>query len=185
MVQYAHLMNVEVYKYLLNTYGKRIGVWVGVASEVIRSLMVRVWVVIIMARIAANLAVHHISGAKHDVLYFLVVYIVGSIVGTSGDLVAILAEDYQYEELMVGYSAKLTGKDMSFYRDNQSGYLVSLFRQYLDSSMLLVRFFRGDAIRAVIGLAMPAVVLGALNWKLGIVAGTVVIIQVAACGNEP
>jgi ATP-binding cassette, subfamily B, bacterial len=171
-------MNKEIYKYLLHTYGKRFGFWGGVIGEAIRSLMVRVWVVIVMARIAANLAEHHLTAAKHDVAIFLVVYVIGSAVGTVGDLIAIHAEDYEYEKLMVNYSAKLTGKDMSFYRDSQSGYLVSLFRQYLDSTMLLVRLIRGDVVRAAIGLAMPAVVLGVLNWKLGLVAGAVVVVQV-------
>lgn len=170
-------MNTEIYRYLLHTYGRRPGYWTGFVSEVVRSLMIRVWVVIIMARVAGNLAEHHIHAAKTDILYFLAVYAAGSIIGAFGDLVAMTAENAQYEQLSVHFSATLTGKDMSFYRDNQGGYLVSLFRQYLDSTMLLVRFIRGDAIRAIIGLAMPAVILGTLNWKLGLVAGVIVLLQ--------
>ncbi len=170
-------MNIEVYRFLLRTYGRQVGFWVGVSSEIIRSLMVRVWVVIIMARIAANLAEHHVGDAKRDTLYFLIVYAIGSTIGALGDLVAIVAENNRYEQLSVNYSMKLTSKDMSFYRDNQGGYLVSLFRQHLDSAMLLVRFFRGDAIRTAIGLAMPAVVLGFINWKLGAIASAVVFVQ--------
>lgn len=170
-------MNADIYRYLLRTYGKHPGYWAGFIGEVIRSLLVRVWVVIIMARIAANLAEHHIAAAKTDTLYFLIIYVMGSAIGAIGDLIATNTENSVYECLSVNYAEKLTSKDMSFYRDNQGGYLVSLFRQYLDSTMLLVRFFRSDVVRTVIGLAMPAVVLGILDWKLGIVAGLVVALQ--------
>lgn len=67
-------MNTEVYKFLLHTYGKRPGFWVGVTSEIVRSLMVRAWVVIIMARATVNLAEQHLAAAKNDVLLFLLVY---------------------------------------------------------------------------------------------------------------
>lgn len=170
-------MNTEVYRYLSHTYGKRGGYWVGIASETVRSLMTRVWVVILMARITSNLAEHHIAAAKTDTIYFLMVQVSGSIIGVAGDLTAGNSENNQYSVLMIRYASKLTGKDMSFYRDNQSGYLVSLFRQYLDSAMELVRFFRTQVIRAVISLVIPTIILAVLNWKVGATAATVVVVQ--------
>lgn len=170
-------MNREIYSYLLHTYGRRPGFWFGVVCETTRTLLVRVIVVIIMSHTAAQLAQHDLAGAKHSILIFLVAYIIGACIGAVGELVAIRSENAEYLQLSTNFSRKLTGKDMSFYRDNQGGYLVSLFRQYIDSTMLLVRFFRIEAIRAFIGLAMPAVVLGFLDWRLGIVAGLVIAVQ--------
>lgn len=170
-------MNREIYLYLLRTYGRRPGFWFGVVSETIRTLLVRVVVVVIMSHTAAQIATHNLDGAKRSILYFLVAYVIGACIGAVGELVAIRSENAEYLQLSTNFSRKLTGKDMSFYRDNQGGYLVSLFRQYIDSTMLLVRFFRIEAIRAFIGLAMPAVVLGILDWRLGIVAGLVIAVQ--------
>jgi ATP-binding cassette subfamily B protein len=173
----AYIVNRTVYSFVLRAYGRHLGYWLGVATEVIRSFCLRVWVVIIMARIAANLAERHVSAAKNDALLFFIVYVIGSTIGALGELVAMSAENDAYESLSFEYARKLTGKDMAFYRDHQSGYLVSLFRQHLDSTMILVRLFRIDVVRAIVGLAMPAIVLGWLNWPLGLISLGVIITQ--------
>jgi ATP-binding cassette subfamily B protein len=78
---------------------------------------------------------------------------------------------------MVEYHSKLINKDMSFYRDNQTGYLTSVFRQYLDGSMELVRFWRGEALGAIISLIAPTIVLLVVSPKVGLVALVVIILQ--------
>ncbi len=72
---------------------------------------------------------------------------------------------------------KLVGKDMSFYRDNQTGFLASVFRQYLDSSMLLLRFFRGEALGTLISLIIPPIVLCIASPGVGAIVTLVVIVQ--------
>src|SRR5688572_16470722 len=115
-------MNKDAYKHVLQTYVRRPAVWVGLVAELIRTLLQRIWVAIIVAQIATNLAQGDIDAAKRHVVQFFVVYVVGAIIGALGDLVAIRAEDYEYEKLTIAYYCKLTGKDMSFYRDHQAGY---------------------------------------------------------------
>lgn len=171
-------MNREVYKHLLKTYGTRAGVWFGFVTELVRTLCQRVWVAILVAHIATSLAAGNIPAAKEYAIWFLAVYVAGAIVGAIGDLVAILSEDYEYERLIMQYHRKLTNKDMSFYRDNQTGYLVSLFRQYLDSMMLLTRLFRGDGVKMVVSLFAPVIVLFAVNKTLGVVAFGIIVVQV-------
>jgi len=115
-------MNKAVYRYLLQTYGRRTGVWLGFIAELIRTLLQRVWVTIIVAQIATSLASHDIASAKHYALLFLAIYIVGAIIGAIGEMVAISSEGAEYKKLTMSYYQKLIGKDMSFYRDNQTGY---------------------------------------------------------------
>ncbi len=171
-------MNRTVYSFVFRCYGRHPGYWVGVFTEIIRTFCVRVWAVIIMARIAANLAEHHLPAAKNDTLIFFAIYVTGSIIGALGELVAMTSENKAYEDLSIDYARRLTGKDMAFYRDHQAGYLVSLYRQHLDSTMILVRLFRIDIVRAVVGLAVPAVVLGWLNWPLGVISLGVIATQI-------
>lgn len=172
-------MNKAVYKNLLQTHWSHPGYWVGVATEAVRSFILRVWVVIILAATATELAAGNLEAAKANIALFFIVYMCGVIVGAIGDYVATKTENYEYEKLSVAYYQKLVGKDMSFYRDSQTGYLVSLHRQYLDSMMVLTRFFRGNVVRTTMALVAPTVVLLTLNWRLGLIAIGIVVVQFA------
>ena len=175
-------MNREVYRFLLQTFGRRPGIWAGVASEIIRTLCQRVWVTIVVAQIAAKLAAHDVAAAKHYVLLFFGVYIFGAAIGIIGDLIAIRAEDDEYEHVEIRFYKKLTNKDMSFYRDNQTGYLVSLFRHHADNGLLLVRQIRTEVVRAFVSLVVPVVVLGIVDMRLGLVALAILIVQMLYIG---
>ncbi|MBU6389643.1 ABC transporter ATP-binding protein/permease [Patescibacteria group bacterium] len=171
-------MNTAVYRYLFRTYGRHFGYLVGFVTEIIRSLAMRVWGTIIMANVVANLAIGQIAAAKQNSLLFLIVYAAGAVIGSIGELSTFWTENSVYGRLSVGYFQKLTGKDMGFYRDHQSGYLVSLFRQYLDSAIELARFLRSKAVRTVITLGAPTVVLLVLKWQVGLLAFGIVAIQI-------
>lgn len=88
------------------------------------------------------------------------------------------SENKSYEGLMISYHRALINKDMAFYRDNQTGYLATVFRQYLDSSMTLVRFFRGEALGTAVSLVAPVVVLTLADIRLGLVTLAMVVVQV-------
>ncbi len=171
-------MNIEVYRHLLRTFGRRPGIWIGVAAEVIRTLFQRVWVTIVVAHIASSLAAHNLGQARHYVLLFLAVYLIGAVTGIVGDLIAVRAEDDEYEHQELVFYKKLTGKDMSFYRDNQTGYLVSLFRHHVDGALLLTRQIRGEGVRAIVSLVVPVLVLAVVDARLGLVAAAILITQI-------
>lgn len=171
-------MNKAVYKHLLHTYGRNTGIWIGFFAALVRVFVVRVYVVIIMAQVASSIASGDIESAKRFTFYYLVAYVLGSVVGTLGELLSIKTENKQYEQLMISYHKKLIGKDMPFYRDSQTGYLASAFRQYLDAAMLLVRFWRGEALGTLISLTVPAIVLLVAAPKVGLVATAVILVQI-------
>lgn len=171
-------MNREVYKHLLRSYGRSKSQWVGLISEVIRTLMSRIWLTIIMAQLAASIAAGNTEAAKRYTYLFLMVSIVSSIISAVGELMAVRSENRIYNKLLLTFYRKLTGKDMAFYRDHQTGYLASIFRQYLDSAILLVRFLRGDATRVFISLTAPVIVLLIVDWRIGLIALAVVITQI-------
>jgi len=170
-------MNREVYKHLLHTFGRNPGQWLGWLAVVISMLITRIYVVIVVAQVTANVAAGDISSAERHTLYFLIAYVVGLLFGSAGELLSLKSENEEYGRLMMVYHDKLIGKDMSFYRDNQTGYLASVFRQYLDSGMLLVRSFRGETLGVTIALTVPAVVLLFASPKVGLVAVALVLIQ--------
>jgi ATP-binding cassette, subfamily B, bacterial len=170
-------MNKEVYKYLLHTYGRNINQWIGFVAEIIRVLVFRVYIVILMAQVTTNIASGNLDASKYYTLYFLLAYIVGSIVGTAGEIISIHSENRQYGRLMAAFYDKLIGKDLSFYRNHQTGYLTGIYRQHLDSAMHLVRFFRGEALGTFISLVIPPLVLFFASKGIGLIAFLVVIVQ--------
>jgi len=171
------VVNKQVYSFLLRSYGRRPGIWFGIVAEIIRTLLQRVVVTIIVAQLAADLASHNLASAQQHVLWFLVAYCGGALIGAAGDLVAVFTENSVYEKLGLAFYQKITGKDMSFYRDHQTGYLVSLYRQHLDGLMLLNRLIRNDAVRMIISLLAPVIVLFFAGPILGLVALAIIIVQ--------
>ncbi|MDF2460669.1 MAG: transporter related protein [Candidatus Saccharibacteria bacterium] len=170
-------MNRAVYKHLLETYGRLPAVWFGLVTELIRTILARVVGLIVLSQIASHVASGDVDGAKRYIWYFLIVYIVSHVVGAAGEITSITSENRLYGRLIMRYYNKLTGKDMAFYRDHQSGYLTGLFRQYLDGVLLLARFIRTDVVRTAVSLTLPAAILFYANPLLGLVAIATLAVQ--------
>lgn len=171
-------MNKEVYRHLWKTYGRDWRIAVGWLFLVIQTIIIRVVVVIIVAEVTTKLAAGDIETAKQYTLYYLFAYLLGVAVGTSGELLSNRAENNIYGIQLVRYHHKLTHKDMAFYRDHQTGYLATTFRQYLDSGLLLLRFWKGEILGTIISLCLPIVVLLIASPVVGLTAMGVVAIQV-------
>jgi ATP-binding cassette, subfamily B, bacterial len=170
-------MNIEVYRHILKVYGRDPGQWFGFLAAIIRTLTIRVYLVVIIAEITSKVAAGDIAGAKGQMLQFFLVYVIGTVIGAAGELVATHTENKQYYKVMLGFYQKLINKDIAFYRDNQTGYLASVFRQYLDGMITLIRFFRGGALAEFMSLIIPPIVLFLASPTIGLVAIGVVAIQ--------
>ncbi len=170
-------MNKEVYKHILSSYGRNPLQWVGYAAEVFRVIIMRVYVLILLAQVTANIAAGNTEAAKHYTILFFFSYIGAALVGTAGEYIILHTENKQYHKLASEYYKKIIDKDLAFYRDNQTGYLASIFRQYLDGSITLVRFLRGEALGAFISLVIPPIVLFFISPKVGLIAAAVVFVQ--------
>lgn len=171
-------MNFEVYKHFFSTYGKNPLWWVGFCGALFRYLIFRIYVVVLMARITTSVAEGDFVQAKIDTLQFFVVFVVGSLIIAGSEYLYIEIEQNQYSRLMLAYYDKLINKDLSFYRDNQTGYLASTYRQYLDSLIQLSKFLRGQAIGTVVTLLVPPFVLVKASPSVGLVAMLVIVVQI-------
>ncbi len=170
-------MYPDVYKHIFSTYGRTVGYWVGMFTAFIQYFIIRVYVVVILASVASSIAAGDFNSAKRYTLYYLISYIIGATVGALGELVAILAENREYERLTVKFHKKLINKDMLFFQDHQTGYLASAFRQYLDSGLQIVRFWRTEAFGVAVSLLAPTIILLKTDFRVGFVALLVVLIQ--------
>lgn len=170
-------MNTVVYKHLLHTYGRNPWQWVGLGAELVRLFIMRVYIVIAMAQVTSNIASGQLNDAKRYALYFFISYIAGALIGITGEFISLNTENRQYGKLMMEYYQKLIHKDVSFYRDHQTGYLASIYRQYLDSAMNLLRFLRGEALGTLISFVVPPIILLSASPMVGLISILVVIVQ--------
>lgn len=170
-------MNKEVYRYILSTYGRNPGQWLGLTGEMTRVIIMRIYVVVTLAQVTTSIAAGNLKEAKDAVFTFFFYYMTAVIIGTLGELISLHTENKEYKKLAIIYYKKIIGKDLEFYRDHQTGYLASVFRQYLDSCIQLNRFFRGEALGAFATLVIPPVVLFNASPQVGLVVGGIVLIQ--------
>lgn len=171
-------MNKKVYIYLLGTYGRQLGIWVAFVTEIIRTLITRILLVIILANMTANITAGNIDKVEKYILIFLIASLVAIAIGSAGDLIGLRSENNAYGKLMVGFYKRLTNKDMAFYRDHQTGYLTALFRQHLDSALDFVRRFRIDWVRNFISLTFPVIILYTQSWQIGTLVLLMVVSQI-------
>lgn len=170
-------MNKSVWRHLLATYGKRPAVWVGIVTEIIRTFIMRFGIVLIMAQVTVSLTRSDLSLAKDYIFLLIAAMVFATIVGSLGELLAIKHENKEYAERVNHYYSKILSKDMAFYRDHKTGSLAAGFRQYLDGMMELTRFMRVNLNREIISLVVPVVILSYINWRVGLVAFAIVLVQ--------
>ena len=125
------------------------------------------------------MAAGRFDDAKRHILYFLVTYIAGSLIWTVGEIISLRTEDAQYGHMTREFHRKLINKDMAFYRDSQTGYLATVFRQHLDSSLFLIRMLRTSMLDAFVSIVAPVAVLLYVNTSIGLITLAVVLLQTA------
>ncbi len=172
-------MNKEVYKHLFANYGKNLGFWSAFVAEGVRAIIGRVVTVVLLANIVSQVSVGNFDGAKSSIILWAVLTLLSTVTSSIGELLGLKGEIEIYRDLSVEYYGKLTNKDMSFYRDRHAGYLTAMYKQYLDSGLLLVRMIRSDLLRTAISLIFPAIVLLITSWKIGLVMVVLIVSQAA------
>lgn len=170
-------MNKEVYKFILQTYGRNLWQWAGLFAEFLNLAVMRVYVPISIAQVTSNVASGNFDASKKYIIYFFFAYLFAAIIGSLGELLSSHLESNQYPKLSLNFYQKLVGKDIAFYRDNQTGYLASIFRQHLDATILLLRFLRIDALGTFMTLVIPPIVLFLVSPQIGLIAALIVTIQ--------
>jgi ATP-binding cassette subfamily B protein len=170
-------VNKEVYGYMLRTFGRSTGYWIGVFFEALRTFLARVVATLVIGQAATFVAAGDFESAKLFVLYFLAAHVSGAIFGTLGNLIAYWSQNNTYNTIRLVYYQQLLGKDMTFYRNHQTGYLVASFRQHLDGLMIIARLLRTRVTPVLLSTGMPVIVLWTFNWQIGLAALGILVIQ--------
>jgi ATP-binding cassette, subfamily B, bacterial len=172
-------MYKQVYKQLLQSYGKQPGYWFGVAAELYRTYITRFGIVIVMGHVTADLWRGDLPAAKSAVLILGLLMFSATFVEFIGTLWAENVTQKEYARLGQKYYRKLINKDMSFYRDNQTGYLIASYRHYLDGLVLLSRFIRVNMFREISSILITLILMAQINMKLTLIMIVILVLQLA------
>lgn len=167
-----------VYKFLLQSYGKAPGYWVCLVSSLLQTLLLRVFAIVVIAQMAGHISSGDTKLAKSDAFHYLAIAVAGLALRVIKEVVGVHSENITYAKLMTRYYKRLVGKDMAFFRDNQTGYLATSFRQHVDSAIDLARLLRGDLMQLPIILIVPTIILFNASKLVGITTASVVLVQI-------
>lgn len=165
-----------VYGHLWTTYGKS---W-PVRWSFILHFITRIGKLVLLP-VMASLVIARLSGKDFDGAYSAVFMFVG-ISGTIGVLTPIAkyigtyGESKVYQRATAEYFTKLMQADLEFFNSNLAGYLTTATRQYVDSTVHLVRAVRDKYMNTILSILLPLAVilwidvwLGLLTIALGVI----------------
>jgi ATP-binding cassette, subfamily B, bacterial len=170
-------MNRDVYKHLLKSHLHRKLFWVSFTMEAIRTLVVRVYVVVLFADITGAVAAGDFEEARNKIILYTIVSLIAGVIGSVGEMIGFKTENNAYEVGTTKFYKKLVNKDLSFYKNSHSGYLTTAYRQYLDGNILIARSIRSEFLKAFISLTAPVVILLIVVPEVGIIMLGVIVIQ--------
>lgn len=170
-------MYKEVLREFFSTYGKEKLFWVSAFIEIFRTIVARVYAVILISKVVSYASIGNFEEAKHQVMLFLIWMTISAMVGSIGVYLGHYIDNTVYGRLCIKLYGALTNKDMSFYRNSSTGELTTIFRDYVDSGLLISRFVRGNIIRDIIVLTLPTIILFNASFKVGLFALLLVITQ--------
>ena len=171
-------MTRAVYTHLLATYGRLPQIWISIGMVITHTLLMRVVSVIVIAQLAAHIVAGETEAAKTSILIYLGLSVLALLLRLGKELIAVRAENREYARLLVEYYKKVINKDMSFFRDHQTGYIAGTFRQHIDGGLDLVRMIRGELLQGFLALIAPVIVLLIASWQIGLVVLGILAVQV-------
>lgn len=171
-------MSKVVYAHIVSSYGRKPGVWFALFTEALRAFIGRVVTVVLLANMVAAVSRGDFEAGRMYIMWWAVLTVIVYMLAGLGELAAIRSENDVYADQLKDYYTKLTNKDMAFYRDNHTGSLTAMFRQYLDNSLLLVRMIRRNIVPSLVTLLFPTIVMFSVSWEIGCIALVLVLTQI-------
>jgi ATP-binding cassette subfamily B protein len=137
---------------------------------------------LIIAPVALSLIISRLAVADYEgVMWALALYAVGSI--TMGILsplnrwLAMKGENQNYVSLTNEYFQKLIRLDMDYFNSSLAGYLTTSTRQYIDSTIQLVRAWRQNYIQVIMAILLPLTIITVNSWTLGVAVLALSLVQ--------
>jgi ATP-binding cassette subfamily B protein len=166
-----------VYRLLWRTYGQSWAVRAAFLLSVVWNISS-----LIITPVALSLIISRLAVADYDgVMWALGLYAIGSV--TMGILspltriVGLKGENPAYAKLTSQYFSHLIRLDIDYFNSNMTGYLTTATRQFLDSTLQMVRNWRYQYMPTLVSIIFPLIVILFNDIFLGLVVFGLSVVQ--------
>lgn len=168
-----------VYSHLWRTYGSSGYIRVSFALAITSRILKLILLPVAVSMVIANLSVRNFDAAYQGVWLFVAASLGIAVLSPLTKYVGMLGENKIYRESTAHYFSKLVHADLDYFHSNLAGYLTTATRQYVDSSILLVRSLRERYMLTVLSILFPLAVITWVDPLLGGVALVLSVVQAA------
>lgn len=168
-----------VYRHLWQSYGSSWLVRFSYILRVLSQIGKLIALPIALSLIITELSTKDYAGAQRGVMLFVIGTFLIGIVSIFIRYVGMLGENKIYRVSTTDYFTRLISADIDYFNSNLSGYLTTATRQYVDSSVNLVRSLRDRYLTTVLSIVFPLLVIAWLDVWLGMIALVLSIVQAA------
>lgn len=120
--------------------------------------------------IIANLSRRNFVGAQHAVFLYASFSLLLGILIPLIKYIGMRGENEVYHQITSGYFSRLVTADLEYFHSNLAGYLTTATRQYVDSTVQLIRALRDRYLNTILSIVFPLLVIMYLDIWLGLVA---------------
>ncbi|HSX43570.1 MAG TPA: ABC transporter ATP-binding protein [Candidatus Saccharimonadales bacterium] len=159
-----------VYGHLWRTYGQSRRVRLSYAIQLLTRICKLIALPVALSIIIAKLSVRDYPGAYKGVWLYVSFSLTLGILTPITKYVGMKGENKVYRTATGDYFSRLVHADIDYFNDNLAGYLTTATRQYVDSSIQLVRTLRDRYMSTVLSIIFPLMVIAWIDWTLGLVA---------------
>lgn len=158
-----------VYVNLWLTYGQSWSVRTSYILQFIGRMVKLIVLPLAISMIITNLSKQNYSGAYRGVVFFVSFSFLLGLITTIVRLIGLRGENTIYAQETASYFQKLVLTDIEYFNSNLSGYLTSATRDYVDSSIAIVRHLRNQYMTTILSILFPVCVILWFNTILGLV----------------
>lgn len=159
-----------VYTHLWRLYGRSWFVRISFLMHLVTRICKLIILPIALSLVITQLSKQNFQAAYHAVVLFVVTSLTVGIITPLTKYIGMKGENKIYCVSTADYFASLIGADLDYFHSNLAGYLAAATRQYVDSTLNMVRAMRDRYMTTILSIAFPLVVIMWLDFWLGLVA---------------
>jgi ATP-binding cassette subfamily B protein len=166
-----------VYRQLWRTYGSSGQVRLSFFMQLFTRMGKLIVLPIAISLIVSRLSVKDYDGAYQAVALFVGCSLFIGVITPIAKYIGMMGENKVYKSSTATYFGKLVAADLDYFHSNLAGYLTAATRQYVDSSVQLIRGMRDRYMNTLLSIIFPIGVILWVDIWLGLVALGLCVVQ--------
>lgn len=167
----------NVLSHVYKSYGDVPAVWLGFISRLIENITSKCIIVILFAKIITALIHKDVHGTITFIWVTAITLLATSFINSLGDHYFVKYTDHKYKELVGNFHKKLLSKDIAYFRLQSTARIHTVFRDYMDGTIRIIRLFRGEILSFLASLIFPVIVLLFYNSTVALIVFAIGLVE--------